>query len=83
MNALNKAAQIGNRKLVAFYAVFAFVVAFTMVRALMPLWIPEMKPLDDIPNLVKEIVVWSVGLFFFHNAASKFAPSVRDGVEKS
>jgi hypothetical protein len=83
MNALGKAAQVGNRKLVAFYAVFAFVVVFTLGRALMPLWVPGVEPLDDIPKLVKEIVVWSVGLFFFHNAASKFSPAVRDGVEKS
>ncbi len=83
MNALNKATQIGNRKLVAFYSVFAFMVIFTLGRAIMPVWVDGVEPLNDIPALVKEVLVWSVGLFFFHNAASKFAPSVREGTEKS
>jgi len=71
--------QIGNRKLGAFYAILGFCVIYTMVRALMPVWVDGIAPLDDIPENVKYLATFDVVSFFAANMLGKFAPSVVAG----
>lgn len=64
--------MIGTRKLTAWYWIFGFCVAFTMVRLVAP-WFSEMEALKDLPENVVETIKWSTGLFFGANAIGKAA----------
>ena len=74
--------NVGSRKMLIWAWTFAFAAGFTVVRMLLPLF-SDMDAIDDIPPLVKELLVWVTGAVALSNAVSKFSPAVAKGVEKS
>ena len=71
----------GKRKAAAFLYVFLFAAGFTLVRALLPLFVSSVAPLDDVPTNVVALVGTALAALFAAQTTAKFSPAVRDGKE--